>query len=409
MPTQNNPMSLKAANPLTSTFTPYQYEYKPGDFSILERSLGRVEARQQEASKEMNTLNTTLSGVEKSLNNAEQSWFKEYKQNIAKDMQDRRDIGDYGSLLNYAITKPGEILSDSRILGRINAQEKYTAFQKDLQDKRNKGELSDDDFNYLRTTNKYKYEDKMIGGQYVQGDEWKASKTPVKSFNLAEIATAAFKLISPDKKSSSHSWDNASNLDKDRNITKISEQHGGSSGSTREKVKLQDIREQIDTLIRTLPDGIASVEQAYDAYLWKLNKMQEELANMQEGTDEYNNQLSKIFERKKLMYDNPMDDDTEVSYKEFFARLIAQDLISNKLAYDWTSTESSNKNSTIGSTSRTRGNRGNGNYTYSQNDFNSDDEFRRGNPIEYNDATNNPVVIATGAGNRMVEHVRRSK
>lgn len=346
-------MSLKTAMFNPTVFNGSQYEYKPRDLSILKESLAKTEARQQEASKEANTLNAALSGIEKQLHNDEQAFFSSYKGNILKDIEDRKAIGDYGSLINYAITKPGEILSDSKILGRINANEKYTKFQEGLQAKRDKGELSDDDFNYLQQANKYYYEDKELDGNTIQGDSWKATRTPVKSLNVPELASIAFKLCTPEKSSKAGTTGGSSNVDKNGNILDITTGSKTSSSVQNEKVTLKRIRQQIDEVINTLPDGLASVEQAYDSFNWKINQMEDEYDKIEDKTSKEAKDIrEKINQRKSLMYGIDNQDDKVISYKEFFARLITNDLVTKNLAYNWTFTESSSINDTIGTKSK---------------------------------------------------------
>lgn len=349
----NLPMSLKTVDMQPTVFTPYQFDYKPRDLSIMERSLATQEARQKEANEKRNAVDLALSGYEQQMHNDEQAFMSNYKADIEKEMQDRAAIGDYGSLLNYAINKPGEISKDSRILGRVKANNDFKEFQKLLQDKRNKGELSDDDFNYLQAVNKYSYEDKQIDGNFIQGDDWKASRTPVKSFNLDDLTTLAFKRVTPKKGATSSSGGGSSNVDKNGNILDITTGSKHSSSIQYEKVILEDVREQLDTLINTIPDGLASVEQHFDSYNWKINQMEEEYNNIEDkNSSEAINLRQKINQRKALMYGIDNVDNKTKNYKEFLARLITEDLITKHLVYDWKFTDSSNINDKIGTKSK---------------------------------------------------------
>ena len=77
-------MSLKALQFNPVAFTPFQYEYKPTDFSVLERSLAQREQRMNEAAEAKGAIDVALAETELKLHENDKEWFRNYKENINK-------------------------------------------------------------------------------------------------------------------------------------------------------------------------------------------------------------------------------------------------------------------------------------------------------------------------------------
>ena len=321
-------MSLKTVQFNPTVFTPTQYEYKAADMSILERSLAQRETRMKEAAQGKSAVDKALGELELKLNPAEAKWFEGYKQDIRNQIQSSIDSGDYGAAVRDATTLAGSVIQDPRILGRIRSQEAYDTELKTQQARRDKGEISQNTYDWWANKNKYSYTDNTdASGNYIEGSPWKAESTPVKDINWAEQAATAFKLITPKKGSSTkgggHSTTNADGT---------GDGNKWSRSSSTEKITVEDILGNIDELLSATPDGYRQAEQAFDVATFDLKRLQEKynsLADDDPNKDVIGEQLDA---RKKLMYKNG----SPITYKEYYARMITDNHYAGTLAYKWT-------------------------------------------------------------------------
>ena len=321
-------MSLKTVQFNPTVFTPTQYEYKAADMSILERSLAQRETRMKEAAQGKSAVDKALGELELQLNPAEAKWFEGYKQDIRNQIQSSIDSGDPGAAVRDATTLAGSVIQDPRILGRIRAQEAYDTELKTQQARRDKGEISQNTYDWWANKNKYSYTDNTdANGNFIEGSLWKATTRPVKDINWAEQAATAFKLITPKKGSSTkgggHSTTNADGT---------GDGNKWSRSSSTEKITVEDILGNIDELLSATPDGYRQAEQAFDVATFDLKRLQEKynsLADDDPNKDVIGEQLDA---RKKLMYKNG----SPITYKEYYARMITDNHYAGTLAYKWT-------------------------------------------------------------------------
>ena len=321
-------LSLKTVQFQPTVFTPSQYEYKAADMSILERSLAQRETRMKEAAQGKSALDRTLGELELKLNPAEAKWFEGYKQDIRNQIQSSIDSGDPGAAVRDATTLAGSVIQDPRILGRIRAQEAYDTELKTQQARRDRGEISQNTYDWWVANNKYSYTDNTdANGNFIEGSPWKADTRPVKDINWAEHATTAYKLITPKKGSSTRGGGhNTTNADGTGNGNKWSR------SSSTEQITVEDILGNIDELLSATPDGYRQAEQAFDVATFDLKRLQEEynsLADDDPNKDVIGEQLDA---RKKLMYKNG----SPITYKEYYARMITDNHYAGTLAYKWT-------------------------------------------------------------------------
>lgn len=321
-------MSLKTPQFNPVVFTPSQYEYKAADMSILERSLAQKEARMKEAAQNKSAIDRTLGEIETKLNPSEAEWFEGYKNDIKNQIQSSIDSGDYGAAIRNATLLAGSVVQDPRILGRIRSQEAYDKELQTQQARRDKGEISQNTYDWWANKNKYSYTDNTdASGNYIEGSPWKAESTPVKDINWAEQAATAFKLITPKKGSSTkgggHSTTNADGT---------GDGNKWSRSNSTEEITVEDILGNIDELLSSTPDGYRQAEQAFDVATFDLKRLQEKYNSL--ADDDPNKDIigEQLDARKKLMYKNG----SPISYKEYYARMITDNKYAHTLAYKWT-------------------------------------------------------------------------
>ena len=322
-------MSLKTVQFNPTVFTPTQYEYKAADMSILERSLAQRETRMKEAAQGKSAVDKALGELELKLNPAEAKWFEGYKQDIRNQIQSSIDSGDPGAAVRDATTLAGSVFQDPRILGRIRAQEAYDIELKTQQARRDRGEISQNTFDWWTANNTYSYTDnKDANGNFIEGSPWKAESRPVKDINWAEHAATAYKLITPKKNTSSKGGgSDITNTDGTSKGSKWSR----SSGI--EKITVEDILGNIDELLSATPDGYRQAEQAYNVAVFDYNRLKQQWENaVASGSSDADKLGAQLEERKKLMYKNG----SPINYKEYYARMITNNHYAGTLAYKWT-------------------------------------------------------------------------
>lgn len=383
-------MSLKATQFNPVVFTPSQYEFKEADMGYLERSLAQKEARMKEAVQNKSAIDRALGEIETKLNPSEAEWFEGYKNDINNQIQTSLDSGDYGAVVRDATRLAGTVVKDPRIIGRIRAQESYDKELQIQQARRDRGEISQNTFDWWASHNKYSYTDNTdASGNYIEGSPWKAESTPVKDINWAEHAVTAYKLITPKKGSSTkgggHSTTNADGT---------GDGNKWSRSSSTEEITVEDILGNIDELLSATPDGYRQAEQAFDVAMFDLNKLQEQYNGL--ANDDPNKVVlkDKLDARKKLMYKNG----SPISYQEYYARMITDNKYAHTLAYKWTTSgnESFKSNDYQGAGSGAGGSLGTGLGTifpYSQNTG-----FWKGAPVRFK-GTYNFSLLGSSADN----------
>lgn len=327
-------MSLKTPQFNPVVFTPSQYEYQAADMGILERSLAQKEARMKEAAQNKSAIDRALGEIETKLNPSEAEWFEGYKSNIKNQIQSSIDSGDYGAAIRNATLLAGSVVQDPQILGRIRSQEAYDKELQTQQARRDRGEISQNTYDWWANKNKYSYTDNTdASGNYIEGSPWKAESTPVKDINWAEQAATAFKLITPKKGSSTRGGGHSTT-----NADGTGDGNKWSRSSSTEEITVEDILGNIDELLSSTPDGYRQAEQAFDVATFDLKRLQEKynsLANDDPNKDVIGEQLDV---RKKLMYKNG----SPITYKEYYARMITDNRYAHTLAYKWTTSGNEN-------------------------------------------------------------------
>ena len=321
-------MSLKTVQFNPTVFTPTQYEYKAADMSILERSLAQRETRMKEAAQGKSAVDKALGELELKLNPAEAKWFEGYKQDIRNQIQSSIDSGDPGAAVRDATTLAGSVIQDPRILGRIRAQEAYDTELKTQQARRDRGEISQNTFDWWTANNTYSYTDnKDANGNFIEGSPWKAATRPVKDINWAEHAATAYKLITPKKNTSSKGG--GSDI---TNADGTSKGSKWSSSSGIEQITVEDILDNIEELLSATPDGYRQAEQDYNVKMFDYKRLEQKWKNaVASGSPDADKLEAQLKERKKLMYSNG----APIGYKEYYARMVINNHYADTLAYKW--------------------------------------------------------------------------
>lgn len=322
-------MSLKQATPIQGSFTPIIYTPQTEDLNLLQRSLAQLEARQTSAAEQQAKFNESAAQLQTLVNPEEKQWVYDYINKQSAGFKSSIESGDYGAALRQAAIAGRNLLSTPEAVGRIKAQEEYKQEVKTQQARRDNKEISQNTYDWWMANNPYKYEDTYDkNGNIIGGSSFVAKSRPVADINWAVQAQAAFQMISPYKKSITR---NPSSLG---DVTNVENSKLDGYSHATQRINKQDIIDNIEFLLASTPDGYRQAEQAFDVVTFEINKMKErykELVAKDPNSDEAKIMGQKLEARRKFMYNNggPID------YKEYYARMITDNLYADKLAYDW--------------------------------------------------------------------------
>lgn len=119
----------------SSVFQGSTMNFKPRDYSILERSLDKMEKRMNEATEQYLKLCKMLGEYEVQLYNdvETRSWFSNYKKEIIQLFDSLSEEGRWGEAKNYAVRQIGRIATDSELMARISTAREYETIIADIQ------------------------------------------------------------------------------------------------------------------------------------------------------------------------------------------------------------------------------------------------------------------------------------
>ena len=257
-------MSLKALQFNPVAFTPFQYEYKPTDFSVLERSLAQREQRMNEAAEAKGAIDVALAETELKLHENDKEWFRNYKEDINNKIQSNIDAGNFGVAFRTAKTTAGEVAKDSAILSRIEANTKYLEDEKALNERVKSGEISQDTREWWLATqgsyeNRITYDNKGVATLKNTGPLYS-------DITDSEIWAAIAKLI-PAEKGSSSGQGSTTNADGTGS--------GWQSGKSYEKLSKERLQAAVLAYMSDSTNQ-AKFKQKYDVEKFKAEKLQQE-------------------------------------------------------------------------------------------------------------------------------------
>ena len=315
-------MSLKALQFNPVAFTPFQYEYKPNDFSILERSLAQREQRMNNAAEAKGAIDVALAETELKLHENDKEWFRNYKENINNKIQSNIDAGNFGVAFRTAKTTAGEVAKDSSILSRIEANTKYLEDEKALNERVKSGEISQDTKEWWLATqgsyeNRITYDDKGVATLKDTGPLYS-------DVTDSEIWAAIAKLI-PAEKGSSSSQGSNTNAD--------GTGKGWQSGKSYERLSKERLQEAVLTFMSDSTNQ-AKFKQKYDVEKFKAEKLQQEYNSTSDETRrkeiEVELQSSGMLGANKQI----------VSYEEYQANKLKNSPWGDLLSYEYVTTTS---------------------------------------------------------------------
>lgn len=331
-----------------ATFSGYVYnptiEFKHQDYDLLSRTVEAYQARIDKANEKQSEVDQALATIESKLHNSEKTsgWFKGYKDNIKNQIQKQIDEGNYRSAIRTATTLATQTIADPAIQGRIQANAEYEEELKVQKQRRDKGDISQATYDWWLSNNSYNYQDEVdANGNIIGIKKSGVSFRPVNDINWANQANIAFKLLSPKKHTSynSSTTQEFSNedLDKDGKPKTLS-QTDTTAMHAYEKISKDDILRNIDELLAATPDGYRQAEQAYNVAVYDYNNLKKQQEGLDPTSSEYQIITEQLAQRKAILNNNG----SVIPYKEYYAKMVTNNLFAQGLAYDWRTTKTDN-------------------------------------------------------------------
>lgn len=331
-----------------ATFSGYVYnpttEFKHQDYDLLARTIEAREARIDKANEKLSEVDQALATVESKLHNNEKTsgWFKNYKDKIKQQIQTQIDKGNYRNAIRTATKLASQTIADPAIQGRIQANAEYEEELKIQKQRRDKGDISQATYDWWLSNNPYNYKDKKDDAGNVIGVEKSGvSFRPVNDINWANQANIAFKLLSPKKRTSynSSTTQEFSNEDLDENgKPKTLSQTDTTTINSYEKISKEDIVKNIDELLAATPDGYRQAEQAYNVAIHDYKNLEKQLEGLDPTSSEYQTIKEQLAQRNLQLSNNG----SPISYKEYYAKMVTNNLFAQGLAYNWITTKIDN-------------------------------------------------------------------
>lgn len=339
-------------------FTPFQggsFTPQAINTGLLSDAFNTIAQREKETSEKLGAMDASFAQIRSKMHQDAETlkWIDDFAEQQKLKVKNYVNNYDFAGAINKATELAGSVLKDAGVQGRIHANEQYEKLVSSLDEMLKKNEIEQPTYDWWKDTHEFSYKDITDGNGNIVGGELATNQSlPVKDINWAGHAMAAFKMISPNKSgsSTSRSTQVSNTTDKDISRGKANIKAGESisssysSGSTRERVSKQDILDRMEELLGATSGGYAQAEQAFDVALHDFNKLVESynIENAKNpGSKTANDLAQKIQARKRLFYKN----DSIIDYKEYYARMVTNELYADGLAYDW---KTSNTSSTSG-------------------------------------------------------------
>lgn len=297
---ERNRMMLNTVDFKPTVFTPLEHKPLDYDMSLLERSFALQDERKTKTEAQMVSFKEATSKLRNQLHSSELANFDNKIKELENNVNNAITVGDYQGALNQSIHIAGDLISDPETMAKIKTNMEYEKGMAVLDESRNRGEISDKFYNYLKHLNQYKftpvYDD---NGNISGGERW--SLTFPKEIKWDEIVKKVLPTIAANHSKSGYS----SNTDAKGNV-----KNNTSSGSTERKtLDAEKIVNSIwdylimdgysrEALTATMESDLYAIEQLNDKND-NLNIKINELENKEILTAEEETQLNELKNKRK--------------------------------------------------------------------------------------------------------------
>ena len=200
MPTEENKISLKNAVFTPATFQGFAFTPQQEDMSLLQRSIDKLDERKEKTDQQTAAIMSAINNLK--LHQSEDKWKYDYAKRIKDKINSAAQFGDWSAAYETATRLAGEAVTSPEVLGRVRANAQYEKEDQIQQARRDRKDISQATYDWWAKRNQYSYQDKYDNnGNIIGGSIYEPSFRPIDDINWASTAMAAFKLITPFKRS----------------------------------------------------------------------------------------------------------------------------------------------------------------------------------------------------------------
>lgn len=328
------------------TFTP-----QAADANILARSFDTMAQRERDLAQQKSAVRQALGTVKEQLYASSDN--NDFINRKVKEVEDAinayTDLGDYAGAINIALDKGSKLTTDSELNARLAASKEYTSEIERQRKRVESNEIDQATFDWWKDTQATwnpTFDKDEAGNIVGLKDSNIAKKAPVKTLDVAELAKAAFSLINPSEKSGTteRKW-----TSKTGDTSGILSGGGGSrlSSSTKREVTEQDIRDNMDEILRLSGATEAQLMQAYEVYMHQTDVLNQELEDIKnrEGVNSLNYK-NKAYELQRHL-NKITSNQSDATLELFIARTINEARYPKTLSYVMSSTENRTGNDSV--------------------------------------------------------------
>lgn len=176
---QNMQLPESGYNPIV--FQGYTTEGPELNANILANSIGRLDQAIEKAHESYSAIDLALAEQGSKLNEAENKWFNDFKQNYKDQIQAEIDAGNFGGAITLGKRLGSEAVSDKGLNARIQYNQDLEQFKNDIQ---NRKDLSSNKKRWaINKYAQYDYHDELDDGKVVGGNTFNKDITLASSWN----------------------------------------------------------------------------------------------------------------------------------------------------------------------------------------------------------------------------------
>ena len=155
-----------------NVYVPPTYQPQPmPNYSILQNSLRQNEERTNAATQSYAELMKVIGETMVKLSNDVETrkWYKEFTDDMVREVNIYRNAGDYAGMNNQAMKCIAKLKSDSELLGRIQTYEEYKRIVQSIQQR---PDLTLEEKNNWIAKYPYKFVPMYYNGEIIGGRNW---------------------------------------------------------------------------------------------------------------------------------------------------------------------------------------------------------------------------------------------
>ena len=309
----NRQRALPANDISTSNFTPATFEagvFTPQkeDMSLLQRSLATLDERKEKTDQQRAAIKAALSKV--NLNEADSAWKQQYIDGIVSRIDKAAQFGDYSAALEEATILAGDAVSDPELLARVQRNEQYQTWRKDIENRAIEGKIDRRTADRILEQNPYNFIARTDNnGNIVGGYNWNDTggaggnrvETPINKISLEPLFKEVDSIVAQ------HVEGGAGITSRDEKGKVVSNYSTKAAFATKTSstVSYKDekvIQSVFNELVKMHPELTSYLEQMKKDDAWEIQKLEQSIANATTDSPTLASDKEKLEELRRNLY-----------------------------------------------------------------------------------------------------------